>query len=334
MILVTGGAGFIGSALVWKLNESGRDDIVIVDRLGTGHKWKNIAKRRFHNILHVDDLFDWLGVGDPKSAKKIKLDAIFHIGACSSTTEMDADYLIDNNTHFSQTLWQYAVEHDVPFIYASSAATYGDGEMGYSDDPKYLNELKAINPYGYSKKVFDSWVLRQKATPPFWAGLKFFNVFGPNEYHKGAQASVIFSGFSQIKENGKVRLFKSYRDGIAHGEQKRDFVYVKDVVDVMMHFFVHGRKKKVESGIYNLGTGKARSFLDLAAATFAAMGQKTPKIEWIEMPEGIKNQYQYFTEANMQRLKVRAGYTKAMTSLEQGVTDYVQNYLSAEDPYL
>lgn len=328
MIIVTGGAGFIGSALVWKLNEMGFRDIVIVDHLGETQKWRNIAKRNFANYIHKDSFSSWL----KSRPKGFQVECIFHLGACSSTVQKNVDYLMENNLHYSMELFEWATKEKVPFIYASSAATYGAGTQGFSDNPETLPKLLPINPYGLSKHVFDKWVLRQRDKPPFWCGLKFFNVYGPNEYHKDGQMSVAYQAFQQIKDTKVLRLFKSYKSGVPDGEQKRDFVYVKDVVDVMIHLF-HASSIAV-SGIYNLGTGRAQSFLELGRAVFKAMGGKTESIEWIEMPPGLKEQYQYFTEANMERLRAQTAYKKPFTSIDEGVQDYVRNYLMQADPYL
>jgi ADP-L-glycero-D-manno-heptose 6-epimerase len=328
MIIVTGGAGFIGSALVWKLNEKGITDIVVVDRMGTGSKWKNLVKRQIADIVHKDEFFSWL----EKLPNGRRIDAIFHMGASSSTSEENMDYLVENNLHYSMRLWSFCVKNKIPLIYASSAATYGAGEHGYTDDPKKNIKLRPINQYGYSKHLFDIWASRQTTTPPFWVGLKFFNVYGPQEYHKGGQASVVYHAFPQVKERNALDLFKSYRPDYAHGDQKRDFIYVKDIVDVLYHLF-HARRLAV-SGIFNLGTGKARTFADLGRAVFKSLGKKKEKFEWIEMPERLKNQYQYFTEASLEELRIRTGYKGKMTSLEDGVFDYVGNYLMKDDPYL
>lgn len=337
MILVTGGAGFIGSALVWGFNEADIEDILLVDRLGTGSKWKNLCKRRYYDFLHKDELpsfLDAAGSGTQRGPAKKTFEMVFHIGACSSTTEVDADYLVENNFRYSQMLWQYCADRGIPFVYASSAATYGSGEAGFSDDPARLDSLKPINMYGYSKKMFDSWVLRQSKKPPFWAGLKFFNVYGPNEFHKGAQASVPFHLWSQINEQGRVKLFKSYREEIAHGEQQRDFIYVKDVVDVMLHLYRSHKKKSCESGIYNLGTGKARTWVDLAQACFVGAEKGKAKIDFIEMPDSLKKQYQYFTEADMRRFRQKTGFSQKFTTLEDGIADYYSRYLATDDPHL
>lgn len=324
MIIVTGGAGFIGSALIWQLNQSSYNDILVVDDLGSGTKWKNLAKRSIHDIISIEAF--------PNFLKEYQgtIDAIFHMGACSSTVEEDGDFLMRNNVHYSMMLFDYALKKRIPFIYASSAATYGRKESNFSDNPDELNLLRPINKYGYSKYLFDQWVMKQPAKPPIWAGLKFFNVYGPGENHKGGQASVAFHAYPQIKANGSLKLFKSYRPDISHGEQKRDFVYVKDVVKVCEHFLNLDDKKA--SGIYNVGTGKARTFLDLMLASGAAFELKaTP--EFIEMPESIREHYQYFTEANLERLRQNGQYHQEFTSLEEGVNDYYSNYLMQEDPY-
>lgn len=328
MIIVTGGAGFIGSALVWKLNQKEMSDILVVDRMGDGAKWKNLVKRQIADIMHKDQLASWLEA----RPKTHQIDAIFHMGACSSTTQADVDYLVENNLHYSMRLWDFCTKQKIPFIYASSAATYGNGEMGYGDDPKKVSKLRPINPYGYSKQLFDVWALKQKNKPPFWAGLKFFNVYGPQEYHKGSQSSVVYHAYPQVRDKSILKLFKSYRDDVKHGDQKRDFVYVKDVVDVLYH--LHQVRRVAVSGVYNLGSGKARSFADLGRAVFRGAGQKKEKFEWIEMPEQLRGQYQYFTEADLTLLRQRTGYKGRFTTLEDGVADYIQNYLATHDPYL
>ncbi len=328
MIVVTGGAGFIGSAFLWKLNEEGLNDILVADEFGTGNKWRNLAKRRINYALHKDQLLDWLSTKSRPAA----IDAIIHMGACSTTTEKDVDYLIKNNFNYSAELFQFAAREKIPFIYASSAATYGMGEHGYSDDPQLIHKLRPINPYGYSKHVFDQWVLNQREKPPFWAGLKFFNVYGPQEYHKGGQASVVFHAFPQVRDRGCLKLFKSYKEGIGHGEQRRDFVWIKDVVDVILHFMRAPQNAK--SGIYNVGSGEARSFVDLGRAVFSSMGKREAKFDWIEMPDDLRNQYQYFTEANLSHLREQGGYMKSFTPLEDGVKEYVTRYLTNQDPFL
>jgi ADP-L-glycero-D-manno-heptose 6-epimerase len=323
MIIVTGGAGFIGSAFVWKLNQEGIDDIIIVDRLGTSDKWKNLVNLRFVNYVHKDDFLEMIDT----DTLPFEIDAIIHMGACSSTTERDADYLWHNNYVYTNLLAEWALERGIRFIYASSAATYGDGTKGFSDDHKKVNGLKPINMYGYSKQVFDLWALRQKLENKM-AGIKFFNVFGPNEYHKGDMSSVIFKAFHQIKETGKVNLFKSYKKEYEDGGQMRDFVYVKDCVNAMWWLL----KNPKINGIFNLGTGKARTWNDLIKAVFTAM-KKNPNIEYIAMPEALRNQYQYFTQAEMKKLKT-AGCPVKFASLEDSVRDYVVNYLQKTDPHL
>jgi ADP-L-glycero-D-manno-heptose 6-epimerase len=327
MIIVTGGAGFIGSALLWRLNQEKITDIVVVDRLGSQNKWKNLRKKQFSCFVHRDQLFSWI------EEKKPVIDGIFHMGACSRTTEMDADFLMENNVNYSIRLFELARAHNAPFIYASSAATYGGEEHNFSDNESEIERLMPINKYGFSKHLFDLWVLRQRNVTNFWAGLKFFNVYGPNEYHKESQASVAFHAFNQVRESGSIRLFKSYRPHTADGEQKRDFVYIKDVVDVMLHLY-SSRLSSTQSGLYNIGTGRARSFAELAKAIFASMKIAKPNIVWIDMPSTLRDQYQYFTEAEINKLKTVAGYTKPFHSIEEGVQDYVCNYLQQHDSYL
>ncbi len=320
MIIVTGGAGFIGSAIVWKLNSEGIDDIVIVDRLGTSEKWKNLVNSKYADYFHKDDFIKM--VCEDRVPFEVK--GIIHMGACSSTTERDAGYLMENNYRYSRKLAEWAVRKNIRFIYASSAATYGDGSLGFSDDDHVSKTLQPINMYGYSKQVFDLWVLRNQLERKV-AGIKFFNVFGPNEYHKGDMRSVIHKSFRQIKETGKVRLFKSHKPEYQDGEQKRDFIYVKDCVEVVWRLF---RDREV-NGIFNLGTGQARTWNDLAGAVFTAMGRQ-PEIEYIEMPESIRDQYQYFTEAQMDKLR-SAGNTMPFRSLEDTISDYVANYMEKGD---
>lgn len=323
MIIVTGGAGFIGSAFIYKLNQEGIDDIIIVDRLGSDDKWKNLVNRHFIDYIHKDEFLQMVC----NDKVPFETSAIIHMGACSSTTERDADYLWENNYLYSRKLAEWARKQNIRFIYASSAATYGDGALGFDDDHGKISKLKPINMYGYSKQLFDLWVLKNKLENKI-AGIKFFNVFGPNEYHKEEMTSVIFKAFHQIKETGKVRLFKSYKKEYPDGGQMRDFVYVKDCLDVMWWLF---NNKKV-NGIFNLGTGKARTWNDLIAAVFAAMGRKN-NIQYIEMPESLRDQYQYFTEAQMNKLKA-VGCPVEFSSLEDSVRDYVVNYLQQADQYL
>jgi len=315
MIVITGAAGFIGSAMVSKLNSENFNDLVLVDDFSNETKNKNLNNKEFSLKIHRDIFPEWL-----KLNHKF-VEFIFHIGARTDTTEFNYQIFEKLNVNYTKTLWQLSVEYGLPIVYASSAATYGGGELGYKDDETIIPQLKPLNPYGISKNEFDKWALTQQQKPYFWAGLKFFNVYGPNEYHKKRMASVIFHSYHQIKETGKIKLFKSHREGIGNGEQKRDFVYVKDVCDVM-YFFMHHRKN---SGIYNLGTGEARTFNDLAKATFNAMNIPQ-NIEYIDTPEDIRDKYQYFTQADMTKLK-SIGYSKPFTSLEQGVSDYVSNYL-------
>jgi ADP-L-glycero-D-manno-heptose 6-epimerase len=323
MIVVTGGSGFIGSAFVWRLNRENVDNIIIVDRLGTTDKWKNLVNLRFADYIHKDNFLQMIC----DDRVPFDVSAIVHMGACSSTTERDADYLWNNNYLYTKTLAEWALRRGIRFIYASSAATYGDGTLGFSDDHSKINELKPINMYGYSKHLFDLWALKNHVENKI-AGIKFFNVFGPNEYHKADMTSVIFKAFYQIKETGKVRLFKSYLPKYPDGGQLRDFVYVKDCIDVMWWLF----KNPDVNGIFNLGTGRARTWNDLIKAVFSAM-KKITNIEYIEMPEALRNQYQYFTEAKMDKLKA-AGCPVKFSSLEDSVRDYVVNYLLKSDPYL
>ena len=324
MILVTGGAGFIGSNLVAALAEQGRD-VVISDRLRSGDKWKNIAKAGFCELITPEALDRWLersGGG---------LDGVVHLGAISATTETDADLIYETNVCLSTRLWQWCAEHGVPYVYASSAATYGDGSAGFDDDPASLQSLRPLNPYGWSKLVFDRFVLHEvgegRAQPPQWVGLKFFNVYGPNEYHKGSMQSVVAQKYPLVAAAKPVTLFASAHPDYPDGGQMRDFIYVADCVDVMLWLLENRRV----SGLFNLGTGKARSFADLAAALSTAAGSE-PRIEFIPTPEALRGRYQYFTEANMRRLRA-AGYPREFTGLEDGVRDYVQRYLSRADRY-
>ena len=333
MIIVTGGAGFIGSALIWALNEKGFDDIIIVDQLGHTKQWQNLVSKNFDSFIHKNNFLTWL----EKKGGSTAISAIFHFGACSSTSESNADYLMDNNLNYSIELYNYARSHGIPFFYASSAATYGAGEQGYKDNLETTKKLRPINPYGYSKHLFDQWVLRQKKHPPFWAGFKFFNVYGPNEYHKENMCSLVAKAVPQIKKNQSLRLFKSGRKDIADGEQKRDFIYIKDVVEIILHFWQssmsHQAENIVQSGIYNVGTGKARSFADLGRAVFSALDLPC-QFKWVETPLELRAGYQYFTEADLERLKNQGGYKGEFTSLEEGVRDYVCHYLTSKNPYL
>ncbi len=316
MIVITGGAGFIGSAVVWKLNEQGFDDIIVVDNLGTSDKWKNLVNRRFADYLDKEDFLE-LVLDD---ALPFDVDAIVHMGACSSTTERDANYLIENNYRYTAQLAGWATERGIRFIYASSAATYGDGLLGFSDADSLTPQLRPINMYGYSKQLFDLWAFRNGLEQKI-AGIKFFNVFGPNEYHKGDMRSVIHKSFEQIRDTGKVSLFKSHRADFKDGEQKRDFIYVKDCVDVIWWLL----ENREVTGLFNLGTGHARSWNDLVGAVFSAMGIGV-QIDYVDMPVEIRDQYQYFTEAKMEKIRSFRCPVEAM-SLEDAVADYVKVYL-------
>ncbi|WP_207533533.1 ADP-glyceromanno-heptose 6-epimerase [Desertivirga arenae] len=315
MIIVTGAAGFIGSCLIQKLNEEGYYDLVLVDDFSSEEQNKNFDGKRFAKKVDREEFPQWL------RENQLHVQFVFHLGARTDTTEFDYELLKKLNLDYTIDIWNVCVEFGLPLVYASSAATYGLGESGYEDDETRLDELRPLNPYGDSKNEFDKWAIKQERQPFFWAGLKFFNVYGPNEYHKGRMASVVFHTFNQIQKTGGMRLFKSHNPEFRDGEQQRDFVYVKDVTDVM-YFLMHHRK---DSGIYNLGSGKARTFLDLATNTFKAMG-KDPEISFIPTPEDIRDKYQYFTEAKMDKLSA-IGYHKAFHTLEQGVEDYVKNYL-------
>lgn len=318
MIVITGAAGFIGSCLVQKLNNEGFFDLILVDDFSNPEKNKNFEGKRFTKTVHRDEFIPWL------RENQLLVDFVFHIGARTDTTEMDVALFNRLNLHFTQEIWKVCVEFGLPLVYASSAATYGLGEHGYDDDHSKIPLLKPLNPYGDSKNDFDKWALAQDRKPYFWAGLKFFNVYGPNEYHKGRMASVIFHAHKQILETRGMKLFKSHHPEFKDGEQMRDFVYVKDVVSVL-YFLMHHRKN---SGIYNLGSGKARTFVDLANATFASI-QLKPKITFIDTPVDIRDKYQYFTEANMAKIR-SIGYDLPFHTLEDGVADYVKLYLSKQ----
>jgi ADP-L-glycero-D-manno-heptose 6-epimerase len=321
-IIVTGAAGFIGSCMAEHLNTLGYRNLILVDDFGVEAKRKNWEQKGYAHIVERYNLFDWLSLHEPV------ISCFIHLGARTDTTEFDYSIHEELNVAYSKAVWNYCTQKKVSLIYASSAATYGAGELGYNDDHAVIEKLQPLNPYGISKNEFDKWVLQQKDVPPFWTGLKFFNVYGPNEYHKGRMASVIWHAFNQIKDVGYVKLFKSHRTDYKDGEQLRDFVYVKDVVAViewMRGLMVNGEWSVVNNGLYNLGTGKARTFIDLVNATFAGLDRQ-PDIHYIDMPEDIRDKYQYFTEANMQKLR-KAGYTAPFTSLEAGVDDYVRNYL-------
>lgn len=316
MIVVTGGAGFIGSAIVWKLNQSGKSNIIIVDELGKDEKWKNLVGLKYEDFVNklefieqvLDDVIPY------------NIDAIFHMGANSSTTEKDADHLMDNNYHYTKELAKYCVEKNIRFIYASSAATYGDGSLGFDDDEGKQETLRPLNMYGYSKQLFDLWAKRNHILDRI-VGIKYFNVYGPNEYHKGDMRSVVHKAYEQVRDTGKVRLFKSLNPAYKDGEQMRDFVYIKDAVDMTMHFL----DKPDKNGIFNVGAGKARTWNDLVKSLFNSVG-KPVNIEYINLPEHLADKYQYFTEANLRKIKA-TGYSQPTTTLEDGVDDYVKNYL-------
>lgn len=316
MIIVTGGAGFIGSATVWKLNQIGRSDIVIVDELRDGEKWKNLNGLSYADIYHKADFLDMV----LDNEVPFEPEAIIHLGACSSTTEKDADYLLHNNFVYTVELAKYALERDIRFIYASSAATYGSGEKGYDDNEDQLESLRPLNMYGYSKQMFDLWAKQNKVLDRI-VGLKYFNVYGPNEFHKGDMRSVVHKSFEQIRDTGKVKLFKSTDDKYEDGGQMRDFIYVKDAVDMTLFFLDNFEA----NGIFNIGTGNARTWNDLVSSVFNAV-DKPVNIEYIDMPEHLLGKYQNFTEAKNDKMK-KVGYSKEITSLEKGVEDYVKNYL-------
>lgn len=317
MIIVTGAAGFIGSCLVSKLNREGFKDIVVVDDFSRPEKNRNLEGKIYSKEVHRDVFPVWLR----ENQRLVQF--VFHIGARTDTTEPDKKIFDKLNLNYSKTIWNVCVEFGIPFVYASSAATYGGGEFGYEDSHALIEKLHPLNPYGESKNDFDKWVLKQDRKPRSWAGLKFFNVYGPNEYHKGRMASVVFHAFNQISETGKVKLFRSHNPKFKDGEQLRDFVYVKDVTEVCL-WLLRSRKPET-SAIYNLGSGKARTFSDLAKNVFSALGKK-PEIEFIDTPADIRDKYQYFTEAKMEKLK-NAGCDVKFHSLEEGIADYVTNYL-------
>ncbi len=315
MIVVTGAAGFIGSCLISKLNQEGHTNLILVDDFSSEKKSANYKTKQYTKTIERNVFLDWF----KEHANEVTF--MYHIGAKTDTAEFNVDLLNELNLNYTKTIWNICTQHHIPLVYASSAATYGLGEFGYDDDESKINLLKPLNPYGESKNEFDKWAITQTATPPKWAGFKFFNVYGPNEFHKGRMASVIFHSFNQIKANGGVKLFRSHNPNYTDGGQLRDFVYVKDVANVLYFAYTSNLK----NGIYNLGSGKARPFLDLAKATFKALG-KEPNIDFIDTPIDIRDKYQYFTEANMAKL-IAQGYTTPFTSLESGVEDYVKNYL-------
>ena len=323
MYIVTGAAGFIGSALVWDLNQQGITDILCVDNFGKAQKWKNLAGLQFTDFIQKESFYTLLE--DPELIDAVE--GIFHMGACSSTTETDMDFLCDNNYYFSQACFHWCLNYNKKFIYASSAATYGDGQRGFDDNTDSFR-LLPLNPYGYSKVLFDRWVSQQEERPKVCAGLKFFNVFGPNEYHKQDMRSVVLKSFEKIQAEGRMQLFRSHHPDFADGEQKRDFVYVKDITRWMIELMA----KEEAQGLFNMGYGKARSWNDLVRAVFKSMGA-AENIEYIDIPEDIRNQYQYFTEANISRLQ-QLGLSAPQWPLESAVEDYVKNYLLKNRAYL
>ncbi len=317
MIILTGVSGFIGSCMLTALNESGYErDVVVVDDFYKVYKDKNTDGKSVREWMHRDIFLDWF----EKTSQRV--DFVIHLGARTDTTLMDTQVFDELNVNYSKRIWNVCALRQIPLIYASSAATYGNGDLGFSDDHDTIEKLQPLNPYGDSKHQFDLWALKQEQKPPFWIGCKFFNVYGPNEYHKARMASVVFHTFRQIKNTGKMQLFKSHKAGFADGFQSRDFIYVKDVLNMILYFM---QNQQCESGIYNFGTGLARTFLDLATGTFAAM-DLSPEISFIDTPEDIRETYQYFTEADMSKLK-KTGYAKPFTTLEDGVNEYVREYL-------
>ena len=321
-IVVTGAAGFIGSCLVGFLNAMGYNNLILVDDFFRPDKQSNLEGKRFIKKIERELFFEWLHKENPS------IEFVYHIGARTDTTEFDYSIHEHLNVEYSKKIWEYCAKKNIPLVYASSAATYGAGELGYKDDEDIIDQLKPLNPYGVSKNEFDKWALQNKNdAPPAWAGLKFFNVYGPNEYHKSRMASVIFHAYNQIMQNGFVKLFKSHKPEFKDGEQLRDFIYVKDVLKICFWFLESWKNKgSFTSGIYNVGTGNARSFNDLVKATFSGLDRK-PEIQYIDMPEDIRNTYQYYTQATMQKIN-EAGYNEKTFSLEEGVDDYVRNYLS------
>ena len=323
MIVVTGAAGFIGSIVAGELNEQGYNDLILVDDFSKKEKERNYIDLKYKSLVDRNIFFDWF------KENHEDVDFVVHLGARTDTTEFDWNVFLKLNVDYTETMFALCSEYQIPLVYASSAATYGNGKLGYDDSHDVVEKLQPLNPYGRSKNEVDKWILKQTKQPPFWAGLKFFNVYGPNEYHKGRMASVIFHSFNQINATGKVKLFRSHRPDFADGQQLRDFIYVKDIASVIIFMIASSQQptaNSLKSGIYNLGTGKARSFYDLAANTFKAMGKEV-NIEFIDIPEDIRDKYQYFTEANMTKLR-EAGYDKEFTSLEDGVMDYVKGYLN------
>lgn len=323
MFVVTGANGFIGSVMVWELNQAGYTDILAVDSVSREERPEPLKKVKIADFISSDQLFDYLS---PERCQDIE--CIFHMGACSSTTETDEEFLKRNNTEYSQKLFEICRDAQIPYIYASSGAVYGNGSLGFSDQ-KDPAQYKPLNLYGWSKANFDVWATRQDKTPPVWYGLRFFNVYGPNEYHKGPMRSVVHKAFEQIKDNGQLKLFRSHRSDYEDGKQMRDFVYVKDITRWMLELY---KDQKAESGIYNMGYGQARTWLDLAENVFTNMKQPF-KIDWMDIPENIRDQYQYYTEAEMGKL-LSQGLSEPQWPLEKGIKDYVSNYLMSEDPFV
>ncbi len=325
MIVVTGAAGFIGSCLVRRLNDEGLTHLILVDDFSRADKRQNLEGKAYTELIDRERFPAWL---DDHAGE---VQVVFHMGARTDTTETDVEIFDRLNLNYSKRIWKSCTEAAIPLIYASSAATYGLGELGYLDSHEVVEKLRPLNAYGASKNDFDKWVLAQRQSPPYWVGLKFFNVYGPNEYHKGRMASVIFHTARQIRATGSMKLFRSHRADIPDGQQKRDFVYVKDVVEVCYFFYLRAMAPEpdpAECGLYNLGTGQARSFWDLATLTFRAL-ELEPSIRFIDTPEDIRDTYQYFTEADMQKLR-KIGYDKPFHTLEEGISDYVRNYLAGE----
>jgi len=320
-IIVTGAAGFIGSCMVGYLNRNGYDNIIIVDKFSEEQKTPNYRDKKIYASIEREELFEWLS-NDPAS-----IGFVFHLGARTDTTEFDYSIHEKLNVEYSKKIWEYCTEKNIPLVYASSAATYGAGESGYKDDHDIIERLKPLNPYGVSKNEFDKWALKQKAHPPFWAGLKFFNVYGPNEYHKGRMASVVFHAYNQIRETGKVKLFRSHKPEYKDGEQLRDFIYVEDVLHICYWFMqmTSAQKNIAAPGLYNVGTGKARTFKDLVTTIFSALHLPV-NIEFIDTPIDIRDTYQYFTQADMAKL-IQAGYQEKFFTLENGIQTYVGNFL-------
>ena len=325
IIVVTGAAGFIGSYMTGYLNNQGYENLILVDEFDEENKELNLHAKKFKVRVERDDFFEWLDLEKPT------VDLVFHLGARTDTTEFNYSVLEKLNVEYSKHIWNYCSEKNIPLVYASSAATYGSGELGYKDDHELTEKLNPLNPYGISKNEFDKWALKQIKQPPFWAGLKFFNVYGPNEYHKGRMASVVFHAFNQIQATGKVKLFKSHKPEHKDGGQLRDFIYVEDVAKVMfwiMGSMVNGEWSIAGNGIYNLGTGKARTFIDLVTPIFTSLNQKS-NIEFIDIPEDIRDKYQYFTQADMAKLR-SAGYKEEFYSVEKGVGAYVKDFLASK----